>query len=109
MTPYFLYSFSSSTTAQQLVPEPGDQMSAMPEAAKAKWYHSVWFVLVMLFFVLGPFGLPLVWKNPRFSGWVKIALTVAMVVYMYYLVAFAVTIFKFTRNEFDQLQLTLPQ
>ena len=48
---------------------------------KAKWYHSWGFVLLMLFFVLGPFGIPLVWKNPRFSQWVKIALTLAVLIY----------------------------
>ena len=46
-----------------------------------KWYHSVWFVLIMLFFVLGPFGIPMVWKNPRFSQWMKIALTLVVLIY----------------------------
>ena len=47
----------------------------------AKWYYNVWFVLLMLFFVVGPFGLPLVWKNPRFPRWLKITLTLAMIAY----------------------------
>ena len=50
-------------------------------AGKPKWYYNVWVVLLMLLFVLGPFGLPLVWKNPTFSRGVKVALTVVMVVY----------------------------
>jgi hypothetical protein len=38
-------------------------------------------VLVLLFLVLGPLGLPLLWRSPRFSrGW-KIFLTAVMVVY----------------------------
>ena len=49
--------------------------------ARPKWYHNVWIVLLMLVFVLGPLGLPLVWKNPSFSRWIKVALTLAMVVY----------------------------
>ncbi|MBI4342713.1 MAG: zinc ribbon domain-containing protein [Candidatus Omnitrophica bacterium] len=49
--------------------------------ASSKWYHNVWFVLFMLFFVLGPMGLPLVWGNPRFARWAKWLLTLAMVVY----------------------------
>ena len=39
----------------------------MPEA---KWYHSRGMVFLMLFVVLGPFGLPLLWKSPHFTkGW----------------------------------------
>ena len=44
------------------------------------WYYSLGFTLLMLFLVLGPFGLPLVWKNPRFSErlkWFLTALTLA--------------------------------
>lgn len=32
-----------------------------------KWYHNPVAVLLLIFFVLGPFGLPLLWKSPRFS------------------------------------------
>ncbi len=51
------------------------------EPQKPKWYHNIGFVLVMLFLVVGPLGLPLVWKNPTFSRRVKIALTLATIVY----------------------------
>jgi low affinity Fe/Cu permease len=45
------------------------------------WYHRPWAVVVLLFVVLGPVGLPLLWKSPGFTrGW-KIALTVATAVY----------------------------
>jgi hypothetical protein len=45
------------------------------------WYHRPWAVVVLLFLVLGPLGLPLLWRSPSFTrGW-KIVLTVAMVVY----------------------------
>ena len=54
--------------------------SAQPAKA-AKWYYNIWFVLLMLFFVVGPFGLPLVWKNPRFPRWLKLTLTLAMIAY----------------------------
>ena len=54
---------------------------AEPNAQKPKWYFNVWFVLLMLFFVLGPFGLPLVWKHPRWSRWIKTVLTLVMVLY----------------------------
>jgi len=37
--------------------------------------------VLLLFFVLGPFGLPLLWKSPAFSRGMKIALAVAVVAY----------------------------
>ena len=52
-----------------------------PGPSTPQWYYNVWFVLFMLFVVLGPFGLPLVWKHPKFSRNVKWALTAAMVLY----------------------------
>jgi len=48
---------------------------------KSNWYASVWFVLLMLFVVLGPLGLPLLWKSSRFSKGAKVILTIATVVY----------------------------
>lgn len=52
------------------------------QPAKPKWYHNVWFVLFMLSpFALGPFGLPLLWKSPRFSQSVKAGLTIFTIVW----------------------------
>jgi hypothetical protein len=56
-------------------------MAMVEGDGKARWYHNLWFVLVMLFVVLGPFGLPLVWKNPTLSRGMKVALTVLTLVY----------------------------
>ena len=47
----------------------------------SRWYYRPWSVVLLLFFVLGPFGLPLLWKSPGFSRGLKIALTVAVVAY----------------------------
>ncbi|MGH7288549.1 MAG: hypothetical protein ACREI8_11085 [Myxococcota bacterium] len=45
------------------------------------WYYRPWTVVVLLFFVLGPVGLPVLWKSPSFTrGW-KIVLTLATVVF----------------------------
>jgi hypothetical protein len=50
------------------------------------WYYRPWAVVVLLFLVLGPLGLPFLWRSPSFTrGW-KIILTVAMVVYTVVLV-----------------------
>ena len=56
-------------------------MGTSDGAPRPRWYYRPWWVLLMLFLVLGPIGLPLLWKSPRFSRWSKIALTVAVAAY----------------------------
>jgi len=51
------------------------------QEAKVKWYLNPISVVLLLFFVLGPFGLPLLYKSPKFSKTLKIILTVAVIVY----------------------------
>ena len=47
---------------------------------ETKWYHGRLTVLLMLFFVLGPGGLPLLWKSPRFSkGWKQILTALTLI------------------------------
>ncbi len=52
-----------------------------PSGPKPNWLNSIWFVLLMLFLVMGPLGLPLLWKSPSFSKRAKIILTVATMIY----------------------------
>ena len=41
-----------------------------------RWYHNAWFVLFMISPIgLGPFGLLLLWKSPKFSHGAKLGLT----------------------------------
>ena len=65
---------------------PLDPTATRLPSSPSKWYYNIWFVLVMLFFVLGPFGLPLVWKNPRFSRGVKWGLTILTIAYTLWLI-----------------------
>lgn len=61
----------------------------MPEslpAAEVKWYYRPAWVLVLLFVVLGPLGLPYLWKSPKFSRSLKTVLTVLLVAYMAFFV-----------------------
>ena len=51
-------------------------------APALKWYYRPGWVLLLLFVVLGPFGLPYLWKSPSFSRSVKVGLTVLLVAYM---------------------------
>lgn len=48
---------------------------------ETKWYHGRVTVLLTLFLVLGPFGLPLLWKSPHFSKLWKQILTVLTLIY----------------------------
>ena len=50
--------------------------------APVKWYYRPIWVLVLLFVVLGPLGLPYLWKSPRFSQGMKIVLTILVIGYM---------------------------
>ncbi len=45
------------------------------------WYHSPAFVILMLFVIIGPLAIPLLWRSPRFSTTAKWAITVVNVVY----------------------------
>src|SRR5436309_11305700 len=65
---------------------PARMMGTLDGAPRPRWYYRPWWVLLMLFAVLGPFGLPLLWKSPSFSRWWKIALTVAVAAYSILLV-----------------------
>lgn len=84
-----------------------DGLGAPPTPPHPKWYYNVWFVLFMLFFVLGPFGLPLVWKNPRFSRWIKIGLTLAMVAYTVVLIDLTIRTSRAVMEQVKQFNATL--
>jgi hypothetical protein len=58
----------------------------MPKDEKVKWYLKPMGVVLLLFFVLGPFGLPLLYKSPRFSQKLKIVLTIVVLLYTSYLI-----------------------
>ena len=45
------------------------------------WYYRPFWVLVLLFVVLGPLALPNLWKSPRFSQGLKVVLTIAVIAY----------------------------
>ena len=85
----------------------------MPEQAKkVKWYLKPVGVILLLFFVLGPFALPLLYKSPKFSKTLKIILTIVVVIYTSYLVFASLEIgrevYRITGEEL-QLQRLLGQ
>ena len=56
------------------------------EEVKVKWYLNPISVVLLLFFVLGPFGLPLLYKSPEFNQKLKIVLTIVVILYTSYLI-----------------------
>jgi hypothetical protein len=56
------------------------------ENRKIKWYLKPISVILLLFLVLGPFGLPLLYRSPKFSKRLKIILTIVVVIYTSYLI-----------------------
>ena len=58
----------------------------MSKEENIKWYLRRISVVLLLFFVLGPFGLPLLYKSPKCSRKIKIVLTVGVIIYTTYLI-----------------------
>jgi len=56
------------------------------DEGKIKWYLRPISVVLLLFFVLGPLGLPLLFKSPKFSKTLKVILTIVVVLYTCYLI-----------------------
>jgi hypothetical protein len=74
------------------------------EGEKTKWYLSPIGVVLLLFFVLGPLGLPLLYKSPKFSKTLKIILTIAVMIYTAYLVFASLEIAKELYRNMEKLQ-----
>jgi len=45
------------------------------------WYYDPVFVILIIFLVLAVFGLPLLWKSPRFAEWQKWLISILTVIY----------------------------
>ena len=78
----------------------------LPQApVRIKWFYSVWFVLLMLTpFALGPFGLPLLWKSPRFSQPAKLWLTILTIGWTVAFTWFVITrVIPAVKNDFNQI------
>lgn len=71
--------------------------------APPKWYYRPVWVLVLLFLVLGPFGLPYLWRSPSFSRRWKVVLTILVVSYMTVLVDEVVRVYREVKHEMDML------
>ena len=79
------------------------------EDEKVKWYLRPISVILLLFFVLGPFGLTLLYRSPQFSKRLKIILTIAVIIYTLYLIFALLEIGRKLFKMMEELQGTLEQ
>ena len=77
---------------------------AIQEDRKTKWYLKPISVVLLLFFVLGPFGLPLLYKSPQFGKTSKIILTIAVVLYTSYLLFVSLEIGRELYTRMEEMQ-----
>ena len=77
------------------------------EDGKIKWYLRPISVVLLLFFVLGLFGLPLLYKSPKFSKTLKIILTIVVIIYTSYLMFASLEIGRELYRRIGELQDTL--
>jgi hypothetical protein len=71
--------------------------------SRTKWYYRPAWVLVLLFVVLGPIALPILWRSPSFSRPVKVVLTVLVLAYMALFVDETIRVFRMITSEMDML------
>ena len=77
-------------------------LSSAP-AAELKWYYRPVWVLILLFVVLGPLGLPYLWRSPRFSRNGKVVLTLLVLLYTALLVDETIQVFRAVTSEMKAL------
>ena len=65
-----------------------------------KWYFKSWS-LVVSFLCVGPFMLPLVWRNPRFSKKYKIIITAVVIIVTYLMTEFLFKSLKTIANYYQ--------
>ncbi len=71
-----------------------------PPRSKTKWYYSTITVIIAVLAV-GPFALPLVWRNPRYRPVTKLAVTVGIIVLTVVLCYIMTAMYK---NMLDQIR-----
>lgn len=88
----------------------GVELGRLPQGigrAPGRWYHNVWVVLFLILFVLGPFALPLIWKNPRLSQPAKLWLTAAALAYVLAMIMFVNRMIAAVSSSLDAFNSTL--
>ncbi len=76
---------------------------------KVKWYLNPISIVLLLFFIMGPIALPLLYKSPKFSKTMKIILTVAVIFYTAYLIFASLEIGRELYRRMQELRWALDQ
>jgi hypothetical protein len=76
----------------------------MSKDEKIKWYLRPLSVVLSLFFVLGPLGLPLLYESLKFSRTSKIILTMAVVIYTFYLIFISLEIARELHKRMEEFK-----
>ena len=69
----------------------------------SKWYYGIFPILIALFFLLGPFAFPLLWKSPKFNLFWKAALTLIVTLGTVYIFIGIWRIYQFALAQFKNL------
>ncbi len=72
------------------------------EKQPEKWYFKT-STLITAFLCIGPFALPLMWLNPRFSQKAKIITTIIVIIVSYYLAAALINSVKPIIKNYQQI------
>ena len=51
------------------------------------WYHRLFGIVVLLFFIAGPLAIPFLWKSPIIPRQKKVSLTIASLLYSLVIIA----------------------
>lgn len=77
------------------------------ESGKTKWYYEPWVVILLIFVALGPFGLPLVYKSPKFNRTSQVIVTLLTVLYTWLLVDATMKGIELVIKTFEDFKTTL--
>lgn len=80
----------------------------MPEKEKVKIIDSLWAFLVATACV-GPFALPLLWRNPRYSKTTKVLASLAVIIFTLLLTYGAKLILGNLVEQYEQIIQNAPQ
>jgi len=81
---------------------PQNTRGLLDKKPETKWYFKT-SNLIIAFLCLGPFALPLVWLNPRFSNRSKVIISVVVVILSYYLTLSMVSSVKTIQKYYQQI------
>ena len=90
-------------TEVELEPEPCPKCGAIMEQKRRRSSAPPWLVIFLLFFVLGPLALGMLWRNDRFSRNAKIVLTLMVLAYSVALCYYAWAIAQKAGQQIDNI------